>query len=75
MALWLYIMRQIEMKMRRVSRNSFWQQHRAGCGGVGVLGGRVSVVVGVLRVTAAKIHVETLEIMCRFDTSVTQRSM
>lgn len=29
MALWLCIMRQIEMKMRRVSRNSFWQQHQA----------------------------------------------
>lgn len=30
MALGLYIMRQIEMKMRRVSRNSFRQQHRGG---------------------------------------------
>lgn len=33
MALGLYIMRQIEMKMRRVSRNSFRQQHRGGRGG------------------------------------------
>lgn len=75
MALWLYIMRQIEMKMRRVSQNSFWQQHRVeGRGGGRRGGGWGPVVVGVLRVTAVKIHV-TVEIVCRFDTSLTQRSM
>lgn len=39
MALWLYIMRQIEMKMRRVSQNSFWQQRRVERRRGGGLGG------------------------------------